>query len=109
MGASEGGSGHLTLHGTKGDLLVIAGEDQNSGLLMVNNDLGTNIFLAGADSAQGVGLIRGESAGAGAGGNGGVHVNAVNGANLIFIGADEQTNGTVGIWDRNGQGSIIRK
>jgi len=45
----------------------------------------------------------------GAGGNGGVHVNAANAANLIFIGSDEQTNGTVGIWDRNGQGSVIRK
>ena len=68
---------------------------------MVNNDLGTNIFLAGADSAQNGGILingrRGHNliyAGAGAGGNGGVHVNAANAANLIFIGADEQTNGT---------------
>ena len=73
------------------------------------------VRVRGGDGGAGVasferqkGKPRGKPSG-GAGGNGGVHVNAANAANLIFIGADEQTNGTVGIWDRNGQGSVIRK
>ena len=116
LGASEAGSGHLTLHGKDGGLLVVAGEDEGSGLLMANNSQGINIFLAGADSAQNGGLLvnsrTGENliyAGAGKSGNGGLHVNAGNEANLIFLGADEYNNGAVGIWDREGKGSLLTK
>ena len=116
LGASEAGSGHLALHGKDGRLLVVAGEDQGSGLLMANNDQGTNIFLAGADSAQNGGLLinsrTGKNliyAGATESGNGGLHVNAATEANLIFLGADEYNNGAVGIWDREGKGSLLTK
>ena len=59
----EGGG--LQIYNADGQPLGFMGASEGgSGLLMVYNDLGTNIFLAGAD------------------GNGGVHVNAANAANI---------------------------
>tara|TARA_B100000676_G_scaffold287059_1_gene317223 strand:- start:273 stop:455 length:183 start_codon:yes stop_codon:yes gene_type:complete len=60
---------------------------------LVNNRTGTNLIYAGSGTS----------------GNGGLHINSFTGKNLIFLGADEANNGAVGIWDHQGQGSVLKK